>query len=56
MTLDLEVKKIKGHFFACVRSERGVFFLHHFLEKLLKSIFNSLMLSFSKHKGSEMYL
>ena len=27
MTLDLEVKKIKGHFFACVRSERGDFLL-----------------------------
>ena len=36
MTLDLEVKKIKGHFFVCVRSERGVFFLHHFLEKTLE--------------------
>ena len=36
MTLDLEVKKIKGHFFVCVRSERGAFFLHHFLEKTLE--------------------
>ena len=27
MTLDLEVKKIKGHFFACARSGRGAFLL-----------------------------
>ena len=42
--------------FPVSRPIRGVFSCIFFLKKLLKSIFNSFMLSFSKHKGSDMYL
>ena len=56
MTLDLELTKDQGSFLFVCTLRKGRFFLHHFLEKLLKSIFNSLMLSFSNYKGSEMHL
>ena len=43
MTLDLELTKDQGSFLFVCTLRKGRFFLYHFLEKLLKSIFNSLM-------------